>query len=269
MQEEITFSAQEMTAFLRTATEAAREAGALLKGDFGKPPRVDEALDHDIKLAIDVETQELITAKLLRDFPEHALLGEEGVAGDQSNPMRWVVDPLDGTVNYFYGIPHFCTSIALMYKFTTLVGVIYDPVREEIWQGTLGGQALLNDRPVRVSRRIDLGEAVATVGLSKQKEAISSNLRLFENLASRVRKMRMMGSAALELCYLASGRTDLYLERAIGLWDIAAGQVILDCAGGKSIVQQSHLHADRLSILAWNGVLEIPYEEVGIDLGTL
>src|SRR5262245_50894637 len=103
----------DITHALQTATIAARDAGTLLRKHFGKPPEVNELLAHDIKLALDVETQELITKKLLGVFPEHALYGEEGIAGNQASEWQWIVDPIDGTVNYYYGLPHYCVSIAL------------------------------------------------------------------------------------------------------------------------------------------------------------
>src|SRR3954471_11858143 len=120
------------------AEKAARGAGKLLRDNFKQPRRVNSSEAHDIKLALDVEAQTLITGLLLEEFPEHALYGEEGVVGDQATAHQWVVDPLDGTVNYFYGIPHFCVSIALRFKGEIIVGVIYDPMREELWIGQKG-----------------------------------------------------------------------------------------------------------------------------------
>src|SRR5215470_4953975 len=124
-----------MTHYLDAAKKAAEAAGNLLRRNFSLPRRVNAAEAHDIKLEIDVETQNLITDLLLKQFPNHALYGEEGIVGDQSSDYQWVVDPLDGTVNYFYHIPHFCVSIGLRFKGEIIVGVIYDPVRDELWSG--------------------------------------------------------------------------------------------------------------------------------------
>jgi myo-inositol-1(or 4)-monophosphatase len=124
-----------MNDHLEAAIEAARAAGELLRQNFHQKLRVDAVFKHDIKLEIDVRTQDLITKLLLDRFPQHALYGEEGIVGDQSAEYQWIVDPLDGTVNYFYGIPHFCTSIALRRGEEMVAGVIYDPVREEMWAG--------------------------------------------------------------------------------------------------------------------------------------
>src|ERR1700682_3835579 len=186
-----------MTHYLDAAEKAARSAGQLLCDNFRRVQRVNAAEAHDIKLQIDVETQQLITDLLLKQFPEHALYGEEGVVGDQASDYQWVVDPLDGTVNYFYRIPHFCVSIALRFKGEIIVGVIYDPMREELWTGQKGESPRLNGHNFRVSERADLAEAVISVGLSKTGIMIESNIPLLQQMLHRARKCRIMGSAGL------------------------------------------------------------------------
>src|SRR3954452_13405580 len=156
-----------MTHYLDAAEKAARAAGELLRKNFNLPRRVNATEAHDIKLAIDVECQQLITDLLITQFPAHALYGEEGVVGDQSSVHQWVVDPLDGTVNYFYRIPHFCVSIALRFNAEIVVGVIYDPVRDEMWSVQKGENPTLNGEPFHVSDRADVAEAVVSVSLSK------------------------------------------------------------------------------------------------------
>src|SRR6201984_3901282 len=156
-----------MKHYLDAAENAARAAGDLLRKNFHRSQHVNAFSAHDIKLEIDVQTQELITRSLLKQFPQHALYGEEGIVGDQSSAHQWVVDPLDGTVNYFYRIPHFCVSIALRLKGEIIVGVIYDPVRNEMWSAQKGEKPTLNGQEFRVRDRADLAEAVISVGLSK------------------------------------------------------------------------------------------------------
>src|SRR3989454_7801881 len=212
-----------MKHYLDTAEQAARRAGKLLRENFRQRQRVNAVAAHDVKLEIDVQTQELITDLLLKEFPGHALYGEEGVAGDQNTEHQWVVDPLDGTVNYFYGIPHFCVSIALRLRSEILVGVIYDPIREEMWTGQKGERPKLNGRHFHVSDRADLAEAVISVGLSKTGVTIEAGLPLLQRMIRRVRKCRLLGSAALDMAYVACGRLDAYIEQGISLWDIAAG----------------------------------------------
>ncbi len=251
----------DLSAALTTAVAAALEAGGLLRSHFGKPPAVNELHAHDIKLALDVEAQDLITRKLLAAFPDHALYGEEGIAGNQGSEWQWIVDPLDGTVNYFYGIPHYCVSIALRRKDVIQLGVVYDPQRDELFQTALGAPSLLNGQLIRVSDRSDLGEAVVSIGFSKNKTTINAGLALLPRYIERVRKCRLMGSAALDLAYVACGRLDAYIEQSVSLWDIAAGQLLLENAGGKIEVTERDDAPGKLSIRAWSGNLQLLPQE--------
>jgi myo-inositol-1(or 4)-monophosphatase len=246
-----------MTHYLDAAVEAARAAGELLRRDFQKPLRVNSSEAHDIKLEIDVRAQDLITQSLLKKFPEHALYGEEGIVGDQESDHQWVVDPLDGTVNYFYGIPHFCVSIALRFMGEIIVGVIYDPMREEIWATQKGEKATLNGKPFRVSERADLAEAVISVGLSKTGVTIEAGLPLLQEMVHRARKCRLMGSAALDMAYVACGRFDAYIEQGISLWDIAAGWILVENAGGTVEMKPRTDMKEKYSIIASNGVIDL------------
>lgn len=242
---------------LEVAVGAALEAGALLKSHFGKPPEVNELHAHDIKLALDVQTQDLITKRLLAAFPEHALYGEEGIAGNQESEWQWIVDPLDGTVNYYYGIPHYCVSIALRRGDEIQLGVVYDPQRDELWQTKLGGITFLNGEAVHVSDRAQLSEAVVSIGFSKSKATINAGLALLPKYVERVRKCRLMGSAALDLAYVACGRFDAYIEQSVSLWDVAAGKILLENAGGKFEMTSRTDVPDKISIRAWNGKIEL------------
>src|SRR6266550_664598 len=246
-----------MTHYRDAAEKAARAAGELLRQNFHRPLRVNAAEAHDIKLEIDVEAQDLITTSLLQQFPQHALYGEEGIVGDQSSDYQWVVDPLDGTVNYFYRIPHFCVSIALRFKGEIIVGVIYDPIREEMWSAQKGEKPRLNGEHFRVSDRKELSEAVLSVGLAKTDKTIDSNLPLFEAMIHRVRKCRILGSAALDMAYVACGRLDAYIERGISLWDIAAGWILVETAGGTVDLRPREDMKDKYSIVASNGVIDL------------
>ncbi|CAN5238586.1 inositol monophosphatase family protein [soil metagenome] len=246
-----------MTHFLDAAIEAARAAGELLRQNFHQPLRVDAMFKHDIKLEIDVRTQALITQLLLAKFPEHALYGEEGIEGDQSAEYQWIVDPLDGTVNYFYGIPHFCTSIALRRNDEIVVGVIYDPIREEIWTGVKGEAPLLNGKPFRVSERTELSEAVISVGLSKTGQTIREGMPLLQDMVQRARKCRLLGSAALDMAYVACGRLDAYIEQGISIWDVAAGWLLIEGAGGTVKMEPRRDMKDKYMVTASNGRVEL------------
>ena len=246
-----------MTHYLDAAVEAARAAGELLRRNFQEPLVVNSSEAHDIKLEIDVRTQTLITDLLLAKFPAHALYGEEGIVGDQESDYQWVVDPLDGTVNFFYGIPHFCVSIALRFKGEIIVGVIYDPIRDELWTAQKGGAAMLNGKPLRVSERADLSEAVVSVGLSKTGVTIAAGLPLLQDMVHRARKCRLLGSAALDMAYVACGRFDAYVEQGISLWDIAAGWILVEMAGGTVEMKPRTDMKDKYSIIASNGVIDL------------
>jgi myo-inositol-1(or 4)-monophosphatase len=246
-----------MKHYLDAADKAARAAGKLLRENFGRPQRVNAVAAHDIKLEIDVQAQELITKLLLKEFPKHALYGEEGIVGDQSSEHQWIVDPLDGTVNYFYGIPHFCVSIALRLRNEVMVGVIYDPIRREMWKGQKGEASKMNGDPIHVSDRADLAEAVVSIGLAKTAETIDTNFPLLQHMIHRVRKCRVLGSAALDLAYVACGRLDAYIEQGISLWDIAAGWLLVENAGGTVDLRSREEMKDKYRIIASNGVIDL------------
>jgi len=244
-----------MKHYLDVAEQAARAAGELLRANFRRRQQVNAVTAHDVKLEIDVQTQELITNALLKEFSEHALYGEEGIVGDQSAEHQWVVDPLDGTVNYFYGIPHFCVSIALRLRSEIVVGVIYDPMRDEMWAGQKGEAPTLNGEPFHVSDRADLAESVISIGLAKTGETINANFPLLQAMIHRVRKCRVLGSAALDMAYVACGRFDAYIETGISLWDVAAGWLLVENAGGIVDLRPLEKMKDKYSIVASNGVI--------------
>ena len=244
-----------MSQHLDTATAAARAAGALLRENFGGKLHVNAFAAHDIKLELDERAQELITQMILARFPGHAIYGEEGLGGNPDGEFQWIVDPLDGTVNYFYGLPHFCVSVAVRRRGAEqiLAGVIYDPMREEIFTAEAGGAALLNGKPIHVSERPKLGDAIVSVGLAKIAQTIDLGLPLLQDMIHRVRKCRMMGSAALDLAYVACGRLDAYIESGISLWDVAAGILLVDNAGGKIELTPRPDQPEKYAIVASSG----------------
>jgi len=246
-----------VSAYLDFAIEAAQAAGGLLRAHYGRPLAVDVNEAHDIKLELDRRSQALIESCLLHEFPSHAIYGEEGVRGDADSEFQWVIDPIDGTVNYFYGIPHFAISIALRQAGRIIVGVIYDPMRDELWAVEDGGIAMLNGRPVVVSDRKELSEAVVSVGVAKSIDSINRGLPLFERMLRSAKKCRMMGSAALDIAYVACGRLDAYIENSISLWDVAAGILLLERAGGKVVLKPHPSAAEKFSIVASNGNIEL------------
>jgi myo-inositol-1(or 4)-monophosphatase len=218
---------------MECAALAAQTAGNLMLKNAASTKKANFVSQHDIKLELDVRSQKLIEKILLAGLPESAVLGEEGVRGDQTSALRWVVDPIDGTVNYAYGIPHACVSIALQEDQKTVLGVVYDPFNDELWTAIQDGPACLNGKKIHASPRKKLEESIVSIGFAKEGENANINMSAFNALLPRVRKMRMMGSAALSLTYVACGRFDGYVEMGVRLWDIAAGGFIVDRAGGQ------------------------------------
>ena len=247
----------DMPTHLEIAESAARQAGQLLRDNYSSDLAVDEAAAYDIKLALDVESQDLITGILLDAFPDHAIFGEEGIAGNQDSPFQWIVDPIDGTVNYFYGIPHFCVSIALRENGTIKTGVIYDPMSDELWAVEKGQKPTLNGEEIRTSPRNQLSDAVITVGFSKSKESLEAGFERFKEMAPQVRKVRILGSAALAMAYIDCGRLDAYIEEQISLWDIAAGHLLVEAAGGQVNLIPNEIAPGKESICAFNGKIPL------------
>ncbi|MBI2924925.1 MAG: inositol monophosphatase [Verrucomicrobia bacterium] len=257
--------ASEIKRALGCAVVAAQAAGNLMRENLRAAKRINSATQHDIKLELDVRCQRLIEQRLRAGFPAFSVLGEEGELAERNAPGRWVVDPIDGTVNFSYGVPHACVSIALQRSvqspksevqspkskvqspkfevqgraspadaaYQTVVGVVYDPFTEELWTALRGQRARLNGRPIHVSQRTKLRAAIVAVGFAKTRATLEQMLPVFNGLVHRVRKIRIMGAAALSLTYVATGRFDAYLEYGLRLWDIAAGGLILECAGGE------------------------------------
>jgi myo-inositol-1(or 4)-monophosphatase len=247
----------QISPYLETAVSAARAAGELLRAQFGAVLSVNEYAAHDIKLELDVRSQELITEQLLGRFPDHAIYGEEGIAGNQESDFQWILDPIDGTVNFFYGIPHFCISIALREKGEIILGVIYDPMRDELWQVVLGGVPTMNGKEIRVSSRDQIKDAILSIGFAKSKTTIAAGLPTLEHFVGRARKCRMMGSAALDLAYVACGRLDAYIESSVSLWDVAAGKLLVEAAGGKFEMAPREDYPDKISVRASSGLLDL------------
>jgi myo-inositol-1(or 4)-monophosphatase len=264
---------------LASAVAAAKAAGAVMRKNLTAEKKANVITSHDIKLELDVRCQKLIERKLHAAFPKISLLGEEGDSGDADAEYRWVVDPIDGTVNFAHGIPHASVSIALQKrvegrgsggekkragrghqlgtqnaKHETLIGVVYDPFQDELWTAIRGQPARMNGRPIRVSKHAKLNQCIVSIGFAKNRSSLERALPCFIWIARRVQKIRMLGSAALALTYVATGRLDAYIERGISLWDIAAGGLILECAGGKFWHEATH-GPHKFRMIASNGLV--------------
>jgi myo-inositol-1(or 4)-monophosphatase len=243
-----------MTSEFEVALSAARRAGEVLRAGFGTEHVITYKGEVDLVTEIDEEAERMIREELLGTFPSHGMLAEEGgeLAGEED--ARWIVDPLDGTTNYAHGLPIFCVSVALERAGEVVPGVVHDPMHEETFVAEQGRGATLNGEPIRVSDTDELIQALIATGFPYDRAEMPEALELFGRLAATTRGMRRLGSAALDLCYVASGRLDGYYERGIWPWDLAAGSVILQEAGGQlTNYRCGVLDLDGREIVASNG----------------
>ena len=224
--------------FLVVGETAARAAGEVLKDWMGKAP-VTEKGPGDFVTQADIASQETIESMIRTSFPTHGFLGEENQsAEDKTNPLVdsefcWVVDPLDGTTNYIHQLRSFSVSIALLQRGKIVVGIVYDPLLDEMYAASLGGGATLNEAPITVSqcRHIDQSLLVCSFSTNVQQDSIE--LKRFTNILCNTQSsIRRLGSAALNLAYVACGRLDGYWATSLNIWDMAAGTLILTEAGG-------------------------------------
>ncbi len=255
---------------LNFAIRMARDAGSLLRN------RLNTSFDIMHKGAINIVTEvDLASEKLIRDaisthYPRHEVLGEEGGLTESRSDYRWVVDPLDGTTNYAHGYPVFCVSIALEHEGETVLGVVYDPTRDEMFTAERGGGAALNNRPIRVSSVDDLGNGLLSTGFPYDiKTSTFTNLDHWGNFAMHAQALRRDGAAALDLCYVACGRFDGFWELNLSPWDTAAGALIVTEAGGRVTDFTGNKFSNYESqILASNGLLhERMIEVLGMSAG--
>lgn len=248
---------------LELAILAARAGGQHARLNRHRSSDVHKAFAHDIKLQLDLECQARVVDTIQRHAPTHAILAEEDegdVAALPGGPARasaraadaplWIVDPIDGTVNYFHGLPMWCCSVAVQQGGRTLAGAVYAPDLGELYTATADGPALLNGEPLRTSETATLEDAIFLTGLSQKNESDAVPATLVERLAQSVQKIRVLGAAALDICRVARGHADAYWEPAIHLWDMAAAGLIAERAGARTTVLSRR--GTRVSFVATN-----------------
>ena len=241
----------EMETYLKNAYEvalrAAQNASEHIMTRFSEGSRkLSKDYGHDVKLEVDVETEELIKRTIRAAFSSHGFMCEESGRENPDSEYTWVVDPLDGTVNFSRGIPHFCTSIALKRGGEYLLGVVRDPVRDETFSAMTGAGSFLNGNPIK-KRGIDtLGQAIVGGGFFHE-GAIEKGIEIFSRLVPRVKKLRFFGAAAIDLCYLAADRINGYMNFSTNEWDIAAASLIASLAGARIEIRKK---AGKVDIIA-------------------
>ena len=251
--------------YVPKAVEIAREAGALLREYFAQGVETEYKGDVDLVTEADRTAEKLIRTRLAEAFPEHGVYGEEGTRERMEGEFRWYVDPLDGTTNFAHGFPQFCVSMGLEQRpvgtkpdedGTLVAGVIYDPMRDELFTAERGRGTRLNGEPARVSRTPKLAEALLATGFPSRKRHSSPNIHFYQEFTLRSHGVRRAGSAALDLAYVACGRLDGFWEFNLNPWDTAAGILLIEEAGGRvTDFAGAHFQLNSDEILASNGLI--------------
>ena len=256
--------------------DIAREAGALLANYFERRVAVELKGEFDVVTEADRASEKLVVERLRSHFPAHAIVAEEGGGRESSSEYCWYVDPLDGTTNFAHGFPMFNVTLGLARAGEMIAGVIYDPIRQELFTAERGGGAYLNNRRIRVSSIQRLEDSLPCTGFPSRKRSQSVNIHFYYQLAMATHGVRRTGSAAIDLAYVACGRLDFFWEFGLKPWDMAAGALLVQEAGGRvaemtgaplSVAKSDHVLADnailRDEILAafadiFRGTLRVP-----------
>ena len=218
----------------RVAIQAARKAGIVLKHRLGRKRTVGYKGAVNLVTEMDILSEKIIVGEIQKRFPDHAVLAEEGAPVEKASRFRWIIDPLDGTTNYAHGFPIFSVSIALAKDEEVILGVVYDPTRDELFTAEKRKGARLNGRKIQVSSESNLSRSLLATGFPYDlRESKINNFDHFHNFAIRAQAVRRAGSAALDLCYVAAGRFDGFWEMKLAPWDIAAGSLMVAEAGGR------------------------------------
>jgi myo-inositol-1(or 4)-monophosphatase len=255
--------------FLATATEIVLKAGDIQVAGRASGFRVGKKGEIDLVTEVDLACERMCRAVLAERFPDHDILAEEfGATANATTPsrFRWVFDPLDGTTNYAHGLPIFCSALSLEIDGRAEVGAIYDPTRRELFTAERELGARLNGAPLHVSSTTDLIDALLVTGFPYDVHKQSGDLvALFGEFLARARAVRRLGSAAIDLCYVAAGRLDAFWEQHLQPWDVSAGALILEEAGGRItgmdgtpfdagaghlVASNAHLHDRMLAVIA-------------------
>jgi len=217
------------------AESAAVEAGALIRRKLAEPRELTFKGFRDPVTDADVAAQQQITAMIQQRFPDHGFLAEEANSALPTNgPVRWIIDPVDGTGNYSRALPIFCVSIAVVVEDELVIGVIYDPMRGELFSAARGRGCTLNGHPIRVSATATLDDALVSLDWGRQYEVRQAMFVALERFVHGVRSVRAMGSSALALAWVAIGRIDIYVNFHLSPWDFAAGLLLIQEAGGST-----------------------------------
>ncbi len=245
-----------MSSYLETAVEIAREAGALLAHYFERRVSFELKGEFDLVTEADRASEKLIVERLRLHFPAHGIVAEEGGGHSSSSEYRWYVDPLDGTTNFAHTFPIFNVTLALEQAGEMLVGVVFDPIRQEMFSAERGSGAYLNNRRIRVSKVGFLEDSLLCTGFPSRRRHLNVNVHFYHQLAMATHGVRRTGSAAIDLAWVACGRLDGFWEFGLNPWDMAAGCLLVTEAGGKVSDMKGQPHyLTSPHLLADNGLL--------------
>lgn len=245
-----------MPSYLETAADIAREAGALLATMFERRVAIESKGEFDLVTEADRASERLVVERLSTHFPSHAIVAEEGGGHESASGFRWYVDPLDGTTNFAHGFPMFNVTMALESQGELIAGVIFDPIRNELFTAERGSGAYLNHRRIRVSQAKRLEESLLATGFPSRKRHLNLNVHFYHQVAMMTHGVRRCGSAAIDLAYVACGRLDGFWEFGLNPWDMAAGRLIVAEAGGKYSGMHGEPHELRgPDVLVDNGLI--------------
>ncbi len=265
-----------MREFVEIAEEIAREAGGLLRDFYGRGVHAEYKGDVDIVTEADRASEKLITERLKAALPDHGVYAEEGTRSSLDGEYRWYVDPLDGTTNFAHGFPAFCVVLGCEHRPPELAadadgeivaGVIYDPLRDEMFSAARGAGAQLNGKPIHVSHVAKLQESLIATGFPSHKRHRSPNIHFYQEFTLRSHGVRRAGSAALDLAYVAAGRLDGYWEFKLNPWDTSAGYLLVEEAGGSvTHFDGSPFTLDSREIFATNGLIHAEMKTLFDDM---
>ena len=254
---------------LDCALAAARAAAGHASKHASRRNRVLHRSQYDVKLALDVESQEKAEEVIRSAFPDHAILAEEetGQVGSPvtDSPYRWIVDPIDGTVNFSHCLPFWCTSVAVQEGGRTVAGVVYAPQMNELYAAASDRPATMNDSPLHVSSTASMEESIVNTGIYRHDDDVPG-FAILEAITRSIQRPRVMGCAALDICRVASGQAEGYFEAGIYTWDAAAGALIVEQAGGRAETLMERGDG-RIAVLATNGHIHDALKEVLVNAG--
>jgi myo-inositol-1(or 4)-monophosphatase len=242
--------------FLDSAQEIAREAGALLSEYFARRVAFELKGDFDLVTEADRASEKLVVERLTARYPSHAIVAEEGGGHESASPYRWYVDPLDGTTNFAHGFPIFNVTLAVEREGEMIAGVVYDPLRDEMFAAEKGAGATLNGKKIGVSNARRLEDSLVATGFPSRKRHLNINIHFYHQLAMATHGVRRAGSAAIDLAWVASGRLEAFWEFGLNPWDLAAGRLLVLEAGGRATDMKGQPHAIRSPhLLVDNGLI--------------